>query len=117
MAAESVGMSSASTASSLGKFNIGSRGPLPLSPRRVLGLTTALRRRRSHSLSSSSSSSLSEFFGGVRLSSTTPSKLSTPPNQQKRNFSVFSMAAVAEGLSLSRSLTSYSMCLKVVSVD
>ncbi|CAL5355963.1 unnamed protein product [Camellia sinensis] len=95
MAAESVGMSSASTASSLGKFNNGSRGPLPLSPRRVLGLTTALRRRRSHSLSSSSSS-LSEFFGGVRLSSTTPSKISTPPNQQKCNFSVFSMAAVAE---------------------
>ncbi|KAF5954381.1 hypothetical protein HYC85_007237 [Camellia sinensis] len=95
MAAESVGMSSASTASSLGKFNNGSRGPLPFSPRRVLGLTTALRRRRSHSLSSSSSS-LSEFFGGVRLSSTTPSKISTPPNQQKCNFSVFSMAAVAE---------------------
>ncbi|KAL7182828.1 hypothetical protein ACSBR1_041492 [Camellia fascicularis] len=105
MAAESVGMSSASTASSLGNFNNGSRRPLPLSPRRVLSLTTALRRCRSHSLSSSSSSSsssLSEFFGGVRLSSTTPSKLSTPPNQQKRNFSVFSMAAVAEESSLLR---------------
>ncbi|XP_057477543.1 elongation factor G-2, chloroplastic [Actinidia eriantha] len=91
MAAELVRMSSASTASSLCNFNNGSRRPLPLSPRCLAaGLNTALRRRRSRSLTSSS---LSKLLGGVHLSSNTPSNLSALRKEQKRNFSVFAMAA------------------------
>ncbi|KAA8522272.1 hypothetical protein F0562_012945 [Nyssa sinensis] len=87
MVAESVKMSSPSTASSLCNFN-GSGRPLPLSPRRFLAIN-ALRRCRTHS---PTSSSLSEFFGSARLSSK-PSTLSNLQKEQRRKFSVFATPA------------------------